>query len=231
MPVTMAEIIARPPANFRRELLIIIIVGWGTAFYSLGAMWLYDAPPPAAEIKIELQARAHTAPSENHAEEMLARVDSSPATVEVPATTPTPPAVPAPLAARAVETTAKTTAPPAVAQARSASRAPSAPTVSPAATPAKPASTSSPVAASLTAAPPTPALTAAPSSPAPPITVAASSTPAPTAHERIRIVRVRENGHWVEIQDFTHGIDYRGPIDDFSRGTVPRRILESERRP
>lgn len=178
----------------KREILLLVVLGFGSLVYSFGTMAMY-AEPEARPITITLQARARTEP---RGREALAGASAD--TRPAPATA-APETLPAPAAA------------PAAAPASAAA-------------PAKPAG-AAPETVPASATPPVqvPASTAAPAAIAPP----APRVEAPSS-ERVRIQRRLVDGKWIEVHDFTHGVDYRGPVHDFRSGQVPRWIREEEQR-
>jgi hypothetical protein len=165
-----------PFAEYKRELIIIVLLGFGAAFYSLGTFILYAAPSQE-EVKITLTARNATSPRET-----LARRAQR----------------------EAVGGRAGRGDSPSIA---SAARPPA----SVAAISAAPTSTRAETAVT-----------------APVVAVAAPARPERPTNERVRMVRVRVGGEWVEMHDFSRGIAYTGEIHDFTSG-VPRSIRERER--
>jgi hypothetical protein len=164
-----------PFAEYKRELILTIVLGFGSVVFSLGSFLLYAAPPQT-EVQIKLAAREATSPRETLARRSQREAGSGPSAR--PDT-------------RALATEAATPRAAAPTAAVSSSR-------------------------SETAA-------------AAPVLAAAPARPEKPSNERVRTIRTRIGGEWVEVQDFTHGVRYTGEIHDFSGGTVPRSIRERER--
>lgn len=92
----MAEQLPIPQPDLKREILLLVVLGFGSLVYSFGALSLY-AEPEARPVTIALQARAKTEPRGAGGTTVDTSVAAQPAAATAPETTsPAPPAPPTP---------------------------------------------------------------------------------------------------------------------------------------